>query len=314
MATIKDLTEVQAQIEERVGHLREGFGVLETDFAKLKQEDQGFKIDLDHTSHSQLQDVLTQDMERLQHLEHDAVTHFETTLRPEIQHLTEDFQEAKTTLTDHVAHHQDAHHALQQEMVAFAGDITQADGELDHAKQEFLGQVTQMATELHELGEKAFATGGELATSIQDTQVQIIDKAAAAFKDLLGNHIDSLLPGHFEQTMANLTHAVSDLASQCNTVGTAFQHELETLLHDVSTYATQEVHDKIQEKFQNLIHEAVAFLLEQITESIAATTAGAAITGAMAPILPELAVLKAATEIIKEAIEVLKALEHPFGL
>ena len=314
MATIKDLTEIQSQIEERVGVLREGFGVLETDFGKLKSEDQGFKIDLDHAAHTLLQDALTHDMERLQHLEQDAVTHFESTLRPEIQHLTEDFQEAKTSLTDHVAHHQDAHHALHQEMVTFAGEIEQASGELDHAKQEFLGQVAHMASELHDLGEKAFATSGELAHSIQDTQVQILDKAATAFKDLVGGHIDSLLPGHFEQTLANLTHAVSDLGSQCHTVGTAFQNELETLLHDVGTFATHEVHDKVQEKFQNLIHEAVAFLLEQITESIAATTAGAAITGAMSPILPELAVLKAATEIIKEAIEILKALEHPFGL
>ena len=314
MATIKDLTEIQSQIEERVGVLREGFGVLETDFAKLKQDDQGFKIDLDHAAHTQLHDVLTQDMERLQHLEQDAVTHFETNLRPEIHHLTEDFQEAKTTLTDHVSHHMDAHHALHQEMVTFAGEIEHASSDLDNAKQEFLGQVAHMASELHDLGEKAFATSNELATSIQDTQVQILDKATAAFKDLLGVHIDSLLPGQFEQTLSALTHAVSDLGSQCNTVGTAFQHELETLLHDVSSYATQEVHNQIQEKFQNLIHEAVAFLLEQITESITATTAGAAITGAMSPILPELAVLKAATEIIKDAIEVLKALEHPFGL
>lgn len=314
MATTQDLVDIQAQITERIGVLREGFGVLESDFNKLHQEDQAFDFDLDLDLDNQLRQTLKQDTERLHHLEEDLATRFETHLRADISHLKEEFHEAKTALSEHVDHHRDGHHNLHEGMATFDGEIHEAGSELEHAKEEFVGQVQGMADELSDLAEKVFSTSGDLAHSVQDTQTQIIDKAASAFKDLLGGHLDSLLPGHFEQTMGNLTHAVSDLGEQCNTIGSGFQNELETLLQHVGEFAVQEVQNKVQEKFQKLIQEALSFLAEQITESIAATTAGAAITGVMSPILPELAVLKAATELIKEAIAVFKALEDAFGL
>lgn len=314
MATTKDIVDIQAEITERIGVLREGFGVLESDFNKLQQEDQAFDFDLDLDCDNQLRHTMKQDIERLQHLEEDLDTQFETHLKTDIVHLKDEFQEAQSTLSDHIEQHRDGHHGLHQEMIAFGGEIDEASDELGEAKDEFVGQVQQLADELDELAEKVFSTGGELANSIQETQTQMIDKAASAFKDLLGSHADSLLPGHFEQTIGNLTHAVSDLGEQCNTIGTGFQNELETLLQHVGEFATQEVQNKVQEKFQKLIQEALSFLAEQITESIVATTAGAAITGAMSPILPALAVLKAATEMIKDAIAVFKALEDAFGL
>lgn len=313
MASFKDLMEIQGQLDERVGTLREGFGVLEADFSKLKEEEHAFELELDRNCDNLLRHALTEDVQRLHTLNEETHTKCEPAIKA-FEDLSQAFEEETKGLTDHVEQHRHGHHDLHQEMVAFAGEVEQAGSELDHAKEEFLGQVSQMAGELNELAEKAFATGGELAHSIQDTQAQVIEKASGAFKDLLGGHIDSLLPGHFDQTLSNLTHAVSDLGGQCNTVGTAFQNELETLLQHVGEFATQEVQNKVQEKFQKLIHEAVTFLAEQIAESIAATTAGAAITGAMSPILPELALLKAATEIIKEAIAVLKALENAIGL
>lgn len=314
MATTKDIVDIQAEITERIGVLREGFGVLESDFNKLQQEDQAFDFDLDLDCDNQLRHTMKQDIERLQHLEEDLDTQFETHLKTDIAHLKDEFQEAQSTLSDHIEQHRDGHHGLHQEMVAFGGEIDEASDELGEAKDEFVGQVQQLADELDELAEKVFSTGGELANSIQETQTQMIDKAASAFKDLLGGHADSLLPGHFEQTIGNLTHAVSDLGEQCNTIGTGFQNELETLLQHVGEFAAQEVQNKVQEKFQKLIQEALSFLAEQITESIVATTAGAAITGAMSPILPALAALKAATELIKDAIAVFKALEDAFGL
>lgn len=314
MATTKDIVDIQAEITERIGVLREGFGVLESDFNKLQQEDQAFDFDLDLDCDNQLRHTMKQDIERLQHLEEDLDTQFETHLKTDIAHLKDEFQEAQSTLSDHIEQHRDGHHGLHQEMVAFGGEIDEASDELGEAKDEFVGQVQQLADELDELAEKVFSTGGELANSIQETQTQMIDKAASAFKDLLGGHADSLLPGHFEQTIGNLTHAVSDLGEQCNTIGTGFQNELETLLQHVGEFAAQEVQNKVQEKFQKLIQEALSFLAEQITESIVATTAGAAITGAMSPILPALAALKAATEMIKDAIAVFKALEDAFGL
>ena len=313
MASFKDLVEIQGQLDERVGVLREGFGVLETDFGKLQHEEEVFEFDLDKNCDNLLRHALGEEVDRLQKLQEESEAKCEPTVQA-FKDLTHAFEEETKGLGDHVDQHRDGHHALHHEMVAFSGEIEQAGGELEHAKEEFLGQVGQMASELNELAEKAFATGGDLAHSIQETQMQAIQKASGAFKDLLGNHMDSLLPGHFEQTLSHLTHAVSDLGSQCNTVGTAFQHELEALLQHVGEHATHEVQSKVQEKFQKLIHEAVAFLAQQIAESIAATTAGAAITGAMSPILPELAVLKAATEIIKDAIAVLKALEDAIGL
>jgi len=313
MASFKDITEIQGQLNERVGVLREGFGVLESDFSKLQSEEDSFEFDLDRNCDNLLRHALTEEVDRLHKLQEECATKCEPTVQS-FKDLTHAFEEETKGLGDHVDQHRDGHHALHQEMVAFSGEIEQAGGELDHAKDEFIGQVAQMANELNELAEKAFATGGNLAHSIQETQTQVIQKASGAFKDLLGTHIDTLLPGHFEQTLSNLTHAVSDLGSQCNTVSTSFQHELETLLQHVSENTTHEVQSKVQEKFNKLIHEAVAFLAEQIVESIAATTAGAAITGAMSPILPELAALKAATEIIKDAIAALKALEDAIGL
>lgn len=313
MASFKDLVEIQGQLDERVGVLREGFGVLETDFGKLQHEEDSFEFDLDKNCDNLLRHSLVEQLERMSHLYVEDRTKIGPTIAS-FTDLAHAFEEETKGLSDHMDQHRDGHHALHHEMVTFAGEIEQADGELDHAKEEFLGQVGQMASELNELAEKAFATGGDLAHSIQETQTQVIQKASGAFKDLLGSHTDSLLPGHFEQTLSHLTHAVSDLGSHCNTVGTAFQHELEALLQHVGDHATHEVQSKVQEKFQKLIHEAVAFLAQQITESIAATTAGAAITGAMSPILPELAALKAATEIIKDAIAALKALEDAIGL
>lgn len=314
MATTKDLQEIQAQIEERIGVLRESFGVLEGDFAKLREADHAFDIELDQDCDNHLRNPAKEGSERLTHLNHDATLQFETHLQTDIGHLGEDFHEAKLALASHLEHHRHGHHALHHGMTEFTHEIGQVDSDMGHAKDEFIGQVSHMASELSQLGEKVFSTGSDLSHSVQDTQTQIIDKAAAGFKDLLGGHIDTLLPGHFEHTLSNLTHAVSDLGEQCNTIGTSFQSELETLLHHVGEFATQEVHNKVQEKFQKLIHEAVAHLAEQITESIATTAAGAAITGAMSPILPELAVLKAATELIKDAIAAFKALEDLFGL
>jgi hypothetical protein len=313
MASFKDLTEIQGQLDERVGVLREGFGVLEADFTKLQHEEDAFEFDLDKNCDNLLRHALTEQTDRLHKLYDEGRAKIEPTVQS-FKDLTHAFDEETKGLSDHIDQHRDGHHALHQEMVAFSGEIDQAGSELEHAKEEFLGQVGQMAGELNELAEKVFATSGDLAHSIQETQTQVIQKASGAFKDLLGSHTDSLLPGHFEQTLSHLTHAVSDLGSQCNTVGTEFQHELETLLQHVGEHATHEVQSKVQEKFQKLIHEAVAFLAEQITESITATTAGAAITGAMSPILPELAALKVATEIIKDAIAALKALEDAIGL
>lgn len=313
MASFKDLTEIQGQLDERIGVLREGFGVLEADFGKLQHGEEGFEFDLDKNCDNLLRHALSEEVDRLHKLHEESTAKCEPAIQS-FKDLTHAFEEETKGLGDHLEQHRDGHHALHQEMVAFAGEIEHAGSELEHAKEEFLGQVGQMANELHELAEKAFATGGDLAHSIQETQTQVIQKASGAFKDLLGTHADSLLPGHFEHTLSSLTHAVGDLGSQCHAVGSAFQHELETLLHHVGDHATHEVQSKVQEKFQKLIHEAVAFLAEQITESIAATVAGASITGAMSPILPELAALKAATEIIKDAIAALKALEDVFGL
>lgn len=313
MASFKDLLEIQSQLDERVGVLREGFGVLEGDFNKLHQEEDSFEFDLDKNCDNLLRQALTEQYDRLRKLYDEGRAKIEPTVQS-FKDLTHAFEEETKGLGDHMDQHRDGHHAFHQEMVAFSGEIDQTGSELDHAKEEFLGQVEIMASDLNELAEKAFATGGDLALSIQETQTQVIQKASGAFKDLLGSHTDSLLPGHFEQTLSHLTHAVSDLGNQCNTVGTEFQNELETLLQHVGEHTAHEVQSKVQEKFQKLIHEAVAFLAQQIAESIAATTAGAAITGAMSPILPELAALKAATEVIKDAIAALKALEDAIGL
>jgi hypothetical protein len=60
------------------------------------------------------------------------------------------------------------------------------------------------------------------------------------------------------------------------------------------------------------MQEALAFLMQEVTETIVVTTTGVTTTAAMSEIIPVLAVLKHALDGIKEAIKVFKALEEIF--
>jgi hypothetical protein len=314
MATTHDIADLKAQFDERIAHLRDSFGVVETDINRLGHFTQDFVFtsleehqrdnnDLNqvkNNTHSKSQEFVT------------ALGADETALKTAFDALQKMFADGQTRLEAHVHEHEASHNVLHESAQAFAGNIEQATGEADHARTEYIQHVQDMHQTLTGLAEKVFGSANSLDHSVREAQTEALNQAATAFHGLIDQHLQGHLPTNFQETAQQLTQHVHDLGEHASTAGSNLQNELATLLHDLTAFAQQEVHDKIEAKFQHLMEEALAFLMQEIMETIVVTTTGVTTTAAMSEIIPVLAVLKHALDGIKEAIKIFKTLEEIF--
>lgn len=312
MATTQDLMDIKGQMEERVTALTQLFGNLEHAIDDLNQEQSAFDFQMNQSLDNDVRDMTETAEQKLDDLQQELDQHFDNELKPAIVKLSEECDTAKTTLTDKLTEQTEGHHGLHDGMIAFGQEMEEIRGSFEETRNEFLSQVGDLAQTLLDQADKVFNTHQEVARSVQETQRDALNQAHAAFMDLVGGHIENLVPSQFEQAVNNLTQGVSDLGETCDTVSSAFQNEMQTLIQNVMQHAQEGVANEIQQRFQQLMEEAVAFLAQQIAESITMTTAGAAVTGTLSPILPGLAALYKATEAIKEAIRIFKALAEVF--
>jgi len=221
------------------------------------------------------------------------------------QHMLGDGQ---SQLDTHIQQHVASHNVLHESTQSFAANVVQVTGEADHVRGEYIQHVQDMHQTLTGLAEKVFGSATSLDHSVKEAQTEALNQAATAFHGLIDQHLQGHLPTNFQETAQQLTQHVHDLGEHAVTAGSNLQHELATLLHDLTAFAQQEVHDKIEAKFQHLMEEALAFLMQEIMETIVVTTTGVTTTAAMSEIIPVLAVLKHALDGIKEAIKIFKTL------
>ena len=311
MATTHDIADLKAQFDERIGHLRESFGVVEGDVNRLGQ----FGHDFTFTSLEEHQRD-NNDIQQVKNNTHSKADAFVNALAGEETQIKQAFDALQHLITDgqaqldsHIQQHQAAHGLLHDASTSMSSNIEQVTGEVDHAHGEYLQHVADMHGQVQSLAEKLFATAHNVDNSVKQTQTEILDQASHDFHALIDSHLQGHLPEHFEQTVTQLTQHVHDLGEHATTAGNNLHQEIQTLLHDLTQYAQQEVHDKIEAKFQHLMQEALAFLMQEILETIVVTTTGVTTTAAMAEIIPILAVLKHALDGIKEAIKIFKSLE-----
>jgi membrane-associated HD superfamily phosphohydrolase len=312
MATTQDLMDIKGQMEERVTSLTQLFGNIEHAIEELNQEQSAFDFKMNESLDNDVRDLADTAEQQIGDLADEIDKHFDTELKPAIDKLQEECDTAKSNLSDKLAEQTEGHHGLHDGMVAFGSEMEEVRGNFEQTRNEFLSQVSGLAQTLVDQAEKVFNTHQEVARSVQETQREALNQAHNAFMDLVGGHIENLVPSNFGQAINNLTQGVSDLGDTCDNVSSAFQNEMQTLIQNVMQHAQEGVANEIQQRFQQLMEEAVSFLAQQIMESITMTTVGAGVTGTLSPILPELAVLYKATEAIKEAIKIFKALADVF--
>lgn len=315
MSNAKDLADLKAQLDEGIAKMKESFGVLDHDLEALAKADAAFH-------HAALDSYQSDD----NHMRDEAATSVLEELRNQL-HATLDadkkFAEAHTHLTHD--YHDDLakvdaqlheHHAHVERFVGvmgtFASNIGLAIEEVETAKSHHAHEVQNLSHSLSELAQHALAAATDTDHGVRQAQADAIDKAMHAMQALMTHHTGEVLPQLFEQTGSKLLQETQELGQHVTRTADTLHQELEGLLHDIAAFAAQQVHDKIEAKFSNLMSEALTFLSQEITESVAVTLSGAATTTVMSPLLPELAALKIATAAIKEAIEVFKALESIF--
>jgi hypothetical protein len=313
MATTQDISDLKAQFDERIGHLRESFGVMEGDINRIGQFSQQFAFtSLEEHQHAD-NDIREMDGMRLLLEDFDkTLAQEETSLKAQFDALEQLVTDGQAQLDSHIQQHQSAHGILHDVTQQFAGNVEQVAGEADQAHAEYVQHVADMHQSVQSLAEKLFATAGQVDQSVKQTQTEILDQASQEFHALIDSHLQGHLPSNFQETAQQLTQHIHDLGEHATAAGNTLQSEVTQLLHDLTQYAQQEVHDKIEQKFQHLMQEALAFLMQEVTETIVVTTTGVTTTAAMAEIIPVLAVLKHALDGIKEAIKVFKALEEIF--
>jgi len=312
MANAHDLQQVLNEMHERTDALREGFGVVESDFGRLETEDGQFKFEELSGYHADVGEVqgysedLSKEVDQMLEFQNQ---HLESDLRQQIAHLTEAIAAAASALHDHANRHQEAHHDLQHEATQFGSDIDHSISELDHTKAQYLQHVDHMTQTLGDAADKASHSAQALGDSVQHEQTETLNKAHESCHGTVSKHNESTIPQLLEQGLSQLGQGADHLDQHCTSTGDMFKQELTQFIKDIEDDAIKEVHDQIEAKFKKLIEEVLKFLADQIAESILMTTAGAATTSAMAEILPEMIALKKALDAIKVAIEAFKALK-----
>jgi uncharacterized phage infection (PIP) family protein YhgE len=314
MATTQDIADLKAQFDERIGHLRESFGVVEGDVTRIGQFSQQFtfsSLEEHQRDNNDLNQVATDMHGKLDALEQ-ALGEEQSSLKAQFDALEHLVTDGQSQLEAHIQQHQASHGMLHDATQTLAGNVEQVTGEADHARGEYVQHVADMHQAVQTLSEKLFATATNVDHSVKQTQTEVLDQASQDFHALIDSHLQGHLPSNFQETAQHLTQHIHDLSEHATAAGNNLQNEVATLLHDLAQYAQQEVHDKIEQKFQHLMQEALAFLMQEVMETIVVTTTGVATTTVMSEIIPVLAVLKHALDGIKEAIKVFKALEEIF--
>lgn len=314
MATTHDIADLKAQFDERIGHLRESFGVVEGDVTRLGQFADGFVFTSLEEHQRDDNDVRTV-TDQIQKHSHDFVAQLqedETILKNQFDALTHALSDGQSTLDTHIQQHQAAHTVLHDAAQAFSGNVETVTGEADHARNDIVHSVDEMHTTLTSLAEKVFGSATTLDHGVREAQTEALNKAAQEMHDLIDSHLQGHVPTSFQDAAQQLTEHLHGLGDHAKTAGDNFHNELATLIADITHFAQQEVHDKIEAKFQHLMEEALAFLMQEILETIVVTTTGVTTTAAMSEIIPVLAVLKHALDGIKEAIKIFKTLEEIF--
>ena len=314
MATTHDIADLKAQFDDRISHLRESFGVVEGDISRLGHFTQDFVF-----SSLEEHQKDNNDINQAKNDLHDKAASFvstvagdEATIKTQFDALQHMLTDGQSQLDTHIQQHDAAHGILADASHGFAGNIEQVIGEVTHAHGEYVNHVQEMHSTLTGLAEKVFGAATAADHSVKEAQTEALNQAAAAFHALMDSHINSHLPTNFQETVQQLTQHVHELGEHATTAGNNLHNEVATLLHDLQDFATHEVHDKIEAKFQHLMEEALAFLMQEILETIVVTTTGVATTAAMSEIIPVLAVLKHALDALKEAIKIFKTLEEIF--
>jgi hypothetical protein len=314
MATTHDIADLKAQFDERIGHLRESFGVVEGDINRLGQFSHDFTFNSLEAHQSDNNNI-----NRIKNNLHTHTDAFVSALTGEEGQVKQAFDALEHLVTDgqaqldsHIQQHLAAHGLLHDASTSMSSNVEAVTGEADHARNDYLQHVTDMHGQVQSLAEKLFATATNVDHSVKQTQTELIDQASHDFHALIDSHLQGHLPENFEQTVQQLTQHMHDLGEHATTAGNNLHQEIQTLLQDLTQYASQEVHDKIEAKFQHLMQEALAFLMQEVMETIVVTTTGVTTTAAMAEIIPVLAVLKHALDGIKEAIKIFKSLESIF--
>jgi hypothetical protein len=314
MATTHDIADLKAQFDERIGHLRESFGVVETDVTRLGHFTQDFTFS-SLEEHQRDNNDINQVAINL-HTKSDgfvaAVGSEETALKTQFDALQHMLSDGQTQLDSHIQQHESAHGVLADASHGFVGNIEQVIGEVTHAQGDYVNHVQEMHSTLTSLAEKVFGAATSVDHSVKQTQTEALNAASTELHALMDTHLTSHVPTNFQETVSQLTQHVHDLGEHATTAGNNMQNEIATLLHDIADFAAHEVHDKIEQKFQHLMEEALAFLMQEILETIVVTTTGVATTAAMSEVIPILAVLKHALDGIKEAIKIFKTLEEIF--
>jgi len=314
MATTHDIADLKAQFDERIGHLREGFGVLEADINRLG----GFQHEFTFSSLEQHQQD-DNDVGRIAtdlHQKTDALVQALVADEQKVKEISDKFvqfmHDTKGQLDTHLARHVDVHHIMHDAAQAFSGNIEQVTGELDHAHTEYVNHVQEMHQTFNGLAEKLFGAATSVDHSVRQAQTEALNQASTALHTLIDSHLQGHIPTNFQEAAQQLTQHVHDLGEHATAAGNNMHNEIATFLQDMTHFAQQEVHDKIEAKFKHLMEEALAFLMQEITETIVVVTTGVTTTAAMSEIIPVLAVLKHALDGIKEAIKIFKTLEEIF--
>lgn len=314
MATTQDIAELKAQFDDRIGHLRESFGVVEGDVTRLGQFAEGFTF-TSLEEHQRDDNDIRQVNDAVHNKVHDFVAQLqedETILKNQFDALTHALSDGQSTLDTHIQQHQAAHTVLHDAAQTFAGNVETVTGEADHARTDIVHSVDEMHQTLAGLAEKVFGSATTLDHGVREAQTEALNKAAQEMHDLIDSHLQGHVPTSFQDAAQQLTEHLHGLGDHAKTAGDNFHNELATLIADITHFAQQEVHDKIEAKFQHLMEEALAFLMQEILETIVVTTTGVTTTAAMSEIIPVLAVLKHALDGIKEAIKIFKTLEEIF--
>lgn len=314
MATTQDLAALKTDFDAHIGALRESFSAVEMDVTKLASFTHDFTFSsLEEHQHDD------NDVKNLGKEVHDkaqqftsGVAEYSGQLEAHISALTALIAAAPEQMQSHLEQHTAAHQALQEASQGMSSAVEAVTGTVDQVHTEYIQHVQEMSQTLSSVAEKVFGSATQLGQSVKDTQLAAIDKASTEFHALIDSHIQGHLPGAFEEAVSQLTQHVQGLGQHATTAADTLHQEVQTLIADLTSYAQQEIHDKVEQKFHQLMQEAVAFLMQEIMETIVVTTTGVATTGALAVFIPELAVLKKVLDGLKEAIKIFKTLEEIF--
>jgi len=314
MATTHDLDDLKRQMEERTAHLRESFGVVETELGKLDQFADQFKFEsLEQHQHDD-NDIKT--LGKDIHAKWDALIAADGEQRKHVeanfQHLQEQCTEAAATLDNHHEAHNAAHATLVDHAQVVSGNLEQISHDLDHEHQQYAQHVQDMQHTLSDALQKLIGHAGDLHQSVTGKQTEILTKAFQDAHAKIDEHLQGHLPKTFEEATSTIVANIKTLGEHSKTTSDTVHNELAAALQDIQHFAQQDFHDKVDAKFHHVMEVALAFLLAEVAQTILVTTMGVTTTAALSPIIPEAIVISKMLDVIEDAIKVAQALSLDF--